>query len=258
MRIPFALCLLALPAFAQQPTQPTFDVASVRTGDPTQGGHMHTEPGLLRFENVTLRAAIQFAYGIAPYQLSAPGWINDATFTINAKAADPTADDDKLKLMLQSLLADRLGMKTHHEQKQLPVYLLALAKNGPKLHEATKPNGSKFIETKSEGDSVFSEDKTGLIVFRATMGEMAAKLSNPLRQPVLDRTGLKGRYDLRIDITPYLTPGTGEGDNVQKMADPVSFVVTAFQDQLGLKLESGKEPTDLLVVDAINRTPSEN
>lgn len=259
MRTLLVLCLLALPALAQPAAPPpSFDVASVKPGDPNQGGHMHAEPGLLRFENVTLRAAIQFAYGIAPYQLSAPGWIDDAPFTINAKAADPAADDDKLRLMLQSLLADRFAMKVHHEQKLLPVFELALAKNGPKIHEAGTPNGSKFVESTSQGDSKFSEDKAGLIAQRATMGELASKLSNPLRKPVVDKTGLTARYDLRIDITPYLTPTTGDGDNAPRIADPVSFVVTAFQDQLGLKLEAGKQVVDLLVVDAINRTASEN
>jgi uncharacterized protein (TIGR03435 family) len=219
---------------------------------------MHTDPGLVLFENVSLRTIIQFAYDIPQYQLSAPGWIDNATFDINARAADRTANDDALKLMLRSLLAERFAMKTHREPKQLPVFELALAKNGPKIHEAATANASKFVESKSEGDPMFSEDKTGLIVARATMAQLAEKLARPLRQPVVDKTGLTARYDLRIDITPYITPENGEGDNGPKIADPVSFVVTAFQEQLGLKLEAGKETVDLLVVDAVNRTPSEN
>jgi len=158
--------------------------------------------------------------------------------------------------MLQSLLADRFGMKVHHEQKQLAVFLLALAKNGPKFHEPTPSNTSEFVESKSQGDPLFSGTKATIIVARVTMGEFALKLSGPLGQPVLDRTGLKGRYDLRIDMTPYLTPVNANGD--RNITHPVSFAATAFQDQLGLKLESGKEMTDLLVVDAINREPSEN
>lgn len=256
MRLPLVLCLLSLPALAQQLS---FDVASVKPGDPSSNsGHLHTDPGLLLFENVSLRTIIQFAYDIPQYQLSAPGWIDNAKYDINAKAADPKANDDTLKLMLRSLLADRFGMKMHREPKQLPVFELALAKNGPKIHEPAGGNSSKFVESKSEGEPVFSEDKTGLIVQRATMTQLAEKLSQPLRQPVVDKTGLTARYDLRIDITPYLTPPTGDGDNGPRIADPVSFVVTAFQEQLGLKLEAGKQTVDLLVVDAINRTPSEN
>lgn len=258
MRMLFVLCLFPLAALSQQGVaQPSFDVASIRPGDPTtQSGRLHTEPGALQAENITLRTLIQFAYGIASYQISAPGWIDDTAFTITAKAADRTADDDTLKLMLRTLLADRFGMKTHREQKQLPVFFLALAKNGPKIHESATPNGSKFVESKTEGAALFSENKGTLIVARATMAEFVAKLAGPLRQPVVDRTGLKGRYDLQIDMTPYLTPSGGDGG--PNIADPVSFVATAFQDQLGLKLESGKEMTDLLVVDAISRTPSEN
>ncbi len=256
MRIPLILCLLSLPVFAQQPS---FDVASVKPGDPSSNsGHLHTDPGLVLFENVSLRTIIQFAYDIPQCQLSAPGWIDNAKFDINAKATDRTADDDTLKLMLRSLLAERFGMKIHREQKQLAVFELALGKNGPKLHEPAGGNSSKFVESKSDGEPVFSEDKTGLIVARATMAEIASKLSQPLKQPVVDKTGLRGRYDLRIDITPYLTPAAGDGDNGPRIADPVSFVVTAFQEQLGLKLEAGKQTVDLLVVDAINRTPSEN
>src|SRR5580704_17592259 len=102
MRVPLVLYLLALPVFAQPQS---FDVASVKPGDPSSNtGHLHTDPGLVLFENVSLRTIIQFAYDIPQYQLSAPGWIDNAKFDINAKAADRTANDDALKLMLRSLL----------------------------------------------------------------------------------------------------------------------------------------------------------
>ncbi len=258
MRAPLALCLFALPALAQQTAQPPhFDVTSVRSGDLNQRPHLHTEPGLVLFENVTMRGIIEFAYGIPSYQLSAPDWIDREAFNINARAADRNANDDALRLMLRLLLADRFDMKIHHEQKQLPVFLLALAKNGPKFHEAATANASKFVESKSKGDPVFSADKTGLIVARATMSDLASKLASPLRQPVIDKTGLTARYDLRIDTGPYNTPGSND-EHGPTIDDPVSFVVTAFQDQLGLRLEAGKEIVDFLVVDTLNRTPSEN
>ncbi len=157
-----------------------------------------------------------------------------------ARTDDHSADDDKLRLMLQTLLADRFGLRVHREQKEQQVYSLTVARNGPKLRESH-----------TEGQSRFREDKGGAIGEHVSMEETADKISELLDRRVINRTGLKGRYDFRVDVTPYMTGAEGK-------PDIMSILFAGFNEQLGLKLEPGKEIVELLVIDSVNKTPTEN
>lgn len=202
---------------------------------------------------MALHFCIEWAYNVRPLQVTGPAWLNDARFDINAKAADPNADDDQLRLMLRTMLADRFGLRVHHEQKEQQVFALTVAKDGPKLHSQGKKDASRFTQSASDGSTSFSEDKGGALAEHVTMDDVANKVSELVNRIVIDKTGLTGRYDFRLDITPYMTP-----DSDGAKADIMSVLFAGFNDQLGLKLEAGKETVDLLVIDAVNKTPTEN
>lgn len=132
----------------------------------------------------------------------------------------------------------------------LPTYEIVLAKDGLQLHDSSEKDHSKLVVSSRKGDPQFSKDKTGLIAAGATIRDIAGKLAEPLQRPVVDKTGLTERYDLRIDTTGYILNGEG--------ADPLSLIFTAFQRQLGLKIVAGKDAVEFLVIDAANQTPADN
>jgi uncharacterized protein (TIGR03435 family) len=252
--VPLALIMSASALLAQ--SEPAFEVASLRPSQGiVNGENMRTTPGTLTVEGSSMNHLLEWAYGIQESQIQgSPDWFRDTRFTISAKAGD-TADDDRLRLMLRTLLAQRFGLKVHHELKDLPTFELTLAKGGPRFHESGPKDASKFLESTTTGDPQFSKDKGGLTAQRVTMAQIADALSEPLQRQVLDKTGLKGRYDFRIDITAYMSPG---GDGSQPQLDPIALIFNALQGQLGLKVEAGKDKVDVLVIDAVNRTPTEN
>ncbi len=238
--------------WAQSPT--AFEVASIHPSEPDQRtADYHTAPGEFSVHNATLRSCIEWAYDIKPIQLMGPSWIGDERFDINARAEDRSADDDKLRPMVQKLLADRFGLKVHHEQKEQPIYSLTVAKSGPKFHATGTKDGSKFLESTADGPSSFSEDKTGAMAQHVTIDQISEKISQLLDRMIVNKTGLQGRYDLRIDLTPYMNT---ESDGPR--SDIRSVLFEGFNDQLGLKLEPGKEIIDFVVIDSINKAPTEN
>jgi len=246
----FAVFLIAVGCFAQPPA---FEVASVRSS-PGAGNDLNelhdgrelikTSPGTLTIRGASLRLCIEWAFDIAPFQIEGPDWLKDIGFDIVAKAAEPV-DDDHLRLMLRTLLADRFRLKEHTERKEMQVYELTLAKGGPKFHEST-----------TEGPPLFSNaGKGALVAERVTMSEVAEKISEPLGRPVMDSTGLKGRYDIHIDASAYVAAAGGNGGG---QMDVMSLLFNALQQQLGVKLESRKDTPEILVVDSVEKTPTEN
>lgn len=123
---------------------------------------------------------------------------------------------------------------------------LTIAKTGPKFHEST-----------TDGPPVFTNGGKGILAAeRVNMKEPAEKIAEPLGRRVINATGLKGRYDLHVDITPYMLSSAGGGgtDNV----DVMSVMFTALQEQLGVRLESRKDSPEILVVDHAEKRPTEN
>lgn len=243
-----AVCFLSTIGCLAQ--APAFEVASVRAStsagnelhELNEGREMiHTAPGSLTIRGASLRVCIQWAYDIAPFQIEGPAWLTDAGFDIVAKAGD-AADDDHMRLMLRKLLADRFSLKAHSERKEMQVYELTLAKGGPKFHESS-----------TTGPSVFSnQGKGALVAERVSMSDLAEKISEPLGRPVMDATGLTGRYDIHIDASAYLA-SAGNGQ-----MDVMSLLFNALQQQLGVRLESRKDTPEILVIDSVEKTPTEN
>jgi uncharacterized protein (TIGR03435 family) len=253
-----------------------YEVASIKPdlSDHTSAGWMISPDGLT-VTNFSLAGLIENAYGIRKYQLSgAPDWLNSETYDVDAKMDAATAEalkklnseDQNLEQqqMLQTLLADRFKLKIHRETKEGPVYLLAIGKNGFKLQEArpgaTYPNGA--------GPGSMSSSSNWLaetMMFQAMpISGLARNLEARLGRPVLDKTGLTGNYDFTLKFAIDRSQSqsvTGDSPNAQPapgQIDPdAPFLLEAIQKQLGLKLEPGKGPVEVIVIDHVER-PSGN
>ncbi|MBZ5575050.1 MAG: TIGR03435 family protein [Acidobacteriia bacterium] len=248
MRFLLALLLAAAAAVCQPLPHPTFDVASIRAsppgrfgGNPILGENIQALPGSLVMRHVTLKACIQWAYHVFEYQVSGPDWIGSESYDIAAKAAGP-AEEQELRVMLQALLADRFHLTFHRQTKDTRVYVLSVAKGGPKFHES-----AAGAEAKVEPDQKALRVKVSSV----PVSLLIDPLSRIFLTPVVDRTGLAGRYDVAIDVAKYI-PQSGE------KVDPLSIVQTAVQEDLGLKLEAGKMPLDFLIVDRAEKAPTDN
>lgn len=236
--------LSALSCFGQaSPENPAFDAASIR---PSEGGRTQflTSPGSLTIRNAQALDILAWAFDIGRAQVSGQELLPTGGFDVVAKS-EMGGDDDRLRLMLRRLLAERFDFSAHFEQKEMQAYVLTLLKDGPKFKEST-----------DEGPPEFTNAGRGMLVaHRATMPELADKLSDPLRRPVIDQTGLKGKYEIRIDITGFIPAG---GDNGPNPDEVLSILFNAIPAQLGVKLESKKENVKLLVVDRIEKQPTAN
>jgi len=256
-----SLLPFALPCLAQEPPPPAFEVASVKiSGDDSlryNGQRFQLAHGTLTTHGLALRACLILAYQVVPSQIQGPDWLNDVRLDITAKAAGPTSEQ-QVYLMLQTLLADRMGVMVHKEKKEMAVYVMSVAKGGP-----------KFKETDGDGPMTATPEKGAMNIKGVSLFELAAEFSGKvLDRPVIDQTGLKGRYDIRLDMTPMrpANPGGGErgigerpGSNPpQDRADQVNALIGLLRDQLGLKLDGGKQPVDVLVVDHAERNPTGN
>jgi uncharacterized protein (TIGR03435 family) len=231
---------------AQSPetAQSQFDVASIKPSQFVLAGDSNPESidvsqgGRLTMRNIRLSSCLKWAYGVQDSQIPGPDWVGMDRYDIVALASDPASEED-LKLMLRSLLADRFKLKLHHANKEIGRYGLVVAKNGP-----------KFRESKEEGKSNITRTAIGVTAEKISMPEFADLLSDRLTTPVVDMTGLKGRFDLTFDLREYVANAT----------TPVavsSLIVEAMEEQLGLKLQATKSSVDVLIIDHIDR-PSAN
>jgi uncharacterized protein (TIGR03435 family) len=239
------------PAAEATPITATFDVASIRENVKSVDGrshiYWHPENGQFTTMNVTLRGLLQFAFDMPDVQIvNAPDWLGRRSFDVEAKAGKPVDDwihtldsvhaREAKNQMVQALLAERFALKTHRETRDLPAYVLVVAKGGVKLHEA-------------KGGSRFDDGRSQITDSGATMATLADQIARVLGRPVVDKTEIAGRFDVTLKWTP-------DGSVPQSDTDPPS-IFTAVQEQLGLKLESTKAPVPVLVVDHVEM-PSAN
>jgi bla regulator protein blaR1 len=261
-------------AQAEGGEKPRFEVASIKPSA-TGGGRMFVRLMFLpggRFDanNVSLKMLIRSAYGVQDFQISGlPDSVGSLRYDISAKPDHPFGGDprkmneeqrkafaEQIKLRIQSLLADRFQLKFHRETKDLPIYALVVAKNGPKLQES-KPGegegeGQRFRGMRVERGTVEAHG--------ATLQFLAQHLSSELGRTVQDDTGLKGSYDFKLQWTPEpgqsMTPGMPAPKEAPATESGPSLF-TALREQLGLKLESRKGPVEMLVIDHVEKA-SEN
>jgi uncharacterized protein (TIGR03435 family) len=221
----------------------TFEVASIRQN---QSGDRHSNISVpdgpdgarLITQNVSLMTLIQRAYGVRQYQVEGPDWLRDPKFDI--QAALPTGvRRDKIPPALQALLAERFKLALHRETRELPIYALIVAKGGPKMQAASEPNST----------SGTWQDRGHYKAQNESLAHFCEILSLNLTRPVIDMTQLGGRYDFAIDYTDE----RGSDDS----ADAPSLF-TALQEVLGLKLETRRGPVEMLVLDHVETTATEN
>jgi uncharacterized protein (TIGR03435 family) len=231
------LAFLAV-AVAYGETRPAFEVASVkrvRDYSPLATMNGDISHGRLTLNNAHIKQMIAVAYEIQGVRIEGgPGWIDSDQFEILARAEDPETTDKQVRVMLQTLLEERFQLRIHRETKILSSYTLRTAPGGARLEQAQK-EGTDRCDRTMEGGRYELECRHVQIV---TLTNALAIL---LRGPVVDQTGLTGDYDFAL---------SWEGD------DPYAGVPDAIE-KFGLKLERKKIPTEVLVIDSVER-PSEN
>ena len=211
---------------------PSFEVATVRPAAPNQPGYgINWNGGLVRLNNVTLKAAILYAYELHDYQLSGgPKWTDSEAFDIVGKAESPDAKLEALHTMLQALIADRFQLTLRKETKPLPAYALVIAKGGLKLEKA------------SPGDPKNGGQSRGRTMLRAhgmAMASIASLIACQLGRQVVNRTQADGLYNVTMHFA---------ADNAPPDTTEPSFF-TALQEQCGLKLETTTAPGDVYVIE---------
>jgi uncharacterized protein (TIGR03435 family) len=290
-----------------------FEVASIKPSAPLDARQvlmgqqrvgMKVDAARIDLANLSLADLIRIAYRVKRYQLAGPDWMTRERFDVVAKLPEG-ASPDRAPEMLQQLLAERFELAVHRETKEHAVYALVVGKNGPKLVEAPAdapfPDGSAtpaagghtpgLLQLSPDTSSLMiSGELTGpvrlspgaggaiqLQALKASMPALADMLSRILGQPVVDMTGLKGAYQLTLELSRQdmhamvqaagvMPPGPGMGGG--EMHGPGSDApggapgsdVSVFQNiqQMGLKLESRKAPMEVIVIDRLEKAPKEN
>ncbi|HUI58475.1 MAG TPA: M56 family metallopeptidase, partial [Bryobacteraceae bacterium] len=249
-------------ACAQQAARMSFDVASVKPfqGRPTSYDRSRSG-GRIRW-TTTLMGIVMYAYRIEAFQETGMSHVPYTFYTIDAET-NASATDDQIRLMFQSLLADRFRFVSHRETRQLPGYALVPAKGGPKIKPFSPEDPPAplppWLAARGEAESQAIEGRilattegigvTAITARRITMAQLVQSLEDQLRAAVTDQSGLSGQYYFAFKCVDV-----GATD-----ADPnVPTLFDAVQESLGLRLEKRTVPVEMLVVDHIESTPTEN
>jgi uncharacterized protein (TIGR03435 family) len=249
-----------------QPTKRLeFEAASVKPSASTRLLGTMVRDGKLTATGISLKALIALAYDVREAEISeGPNWVGSERYDMNAKAAGPAGISD-LKLMIRALLEDRFQLQTHRETKEMPVYALIIGKNGPKLKasnnlDCTDPSvytpppqlptpgqPVRPVNIRCGNFYVLNDRLQGR---KVTLRQLASTLSNMniVEQRVVDQSGIAGTFD--IDLQWDASPGTStrSTDTIPDNAN-LPPIFEAFQEQLGLKLQSQRSPVDVLVID---------
>ncbi len=234
---------------------PAYDVVVIRPNNTGRNGSdIGVDDGFFRGTNVSLKRLLVKAYGIREGLIAGiPAWADSPRYDISAKVvdADPNVlaklDQRQRRAMLTAVLVERFHLKVHFEDKTVPVYDMIIGRDGPKFRESPPPppvDPSK--PPLAFGPGSMSVDNTDLKANRVPLSELADNLSIKLDRTVIDKTGLTGRYDLRLRWTSD-RDALANGDNAQPDAPPTIF--TAIEEQLGLRLVSSRGAVPTLVVD---------
>lgn len=241
----------------QAASVPAFDVAAIHQHIPEPHEHnsiwSSSSDSHFRAENVTLSTLIHWAFDMPETRVvNLPGWANSIYFNIDA-SSDASADAQMAHLsseagnlkkhkMVQALLAGRFKLATHTETRELPVYELIVAKGTPKLGD-----------DKSDGTTINHWRDHIEVQASNSVAVLAEELAKEVGRPVIDKTGIMGRYNLKIRWTPDVDAASAGSS----APDAPPFIFTALEEQLGLKLRPGKGPVEVLVVDRVEM-PSNN
>jgi len=270
-----------------------------------QGGPGSGDPGRVSYTLSTIRDLMVIAYGVHRYQITGgPNWLDSERFDIMAKVPED-ATKEQVKVMLQNLLAERFKLNLHRETKELPIYALMVAGKGSRLKASTATDtppgeapppppgpGKNGLKMGADGCPetppmpagragnfmIITPNGACMIATGQTMEALANQLSNQFDRRVIDQTGLKSKYDVKLRYDPSSMPGGRGGpmpgammkgpgpgptggdpsDRIAPDADQPPSIFNALEEQLGLKLEAKRGPVVLLVIDHVEKTPTEN
>jgi len=262
---------------------PSFEVASIRPSPdefPPKAAGVQITPGQFRASYLSLRDYISIAYGIRIHQIVAPDWVASTRFEIVAKSPAGAAPE-QFPLMMQTLLRERFQLRTHQESREFPIYALGVAKGGPPLVRVPDetPSGEPFtVASSSNGASIGADLGQGSsLTFannhfeakKVTMAALADVLSRFVDRPIVDTTGLEGRYDVVFDVAPEdyypmlirsaVNSGIALPPEALRLLDNarIDSVPDALR-KIGLSLDARQAPLDVVVVDSAQRAPTEN
>jgi uncharacterized protein (TIGR03435 family) len=268
--------LLTAVRAAPEEKRVAFEVASVKPDTSGSGMVMIRPPvgGRFTATNARVKMLVSLAYKLPNFAISGgPGWIDTDGFDIEAKAADPKVSIEEMRPMLQSLLEDRFQLKVRIETREVPVYAITLPKGPARLPEAKEggcremdpskplpppPPPGQFPPTPCGG---FFMGPNHLEGGKISMTQLVNALTNILGQPVIDKSGFTGTFDVKLDFTAegtaFRAGPAPAGLPAPNFDNSGPTIFTALQDVLGVKLESTKGPQETLYIDHVEK-PSEN
>ncbi len=274
--LPVLLGMNAPALTAQSPTK--FEVASVRRVEipanafgvpvfPVTGGVGTGEPRRITYRGTWLPPLIAEAFGVRTDQVTGPTWLTTERYDIVANIPEGATKDD-FTLMLADLLRERFRLQFHMDSKIRPVYLLRAGQNGPRLkateRRADDPTDPSAKGPDAEGCPIVSASFKGMVSFPGpgvlcvmardvSSADLARHLEQRAGRAIVDDTGLTSRYDFKLRYQ-----FGGRGGDAGAAADSVPTVFTAVEEQLGLKLEPATRSFPALIIDSIEREPTEN
>lgn len=243
---------------------PQFEVASVKISPPLPTDRfahpvvgMKVDGARVDIRQLNIVEMVHIAWEAPRFQIVAPDWMKAIRFDVTA-TLPAGATTQQVPAMLRALLADRLKLQIHKQSRMYPVYALIIAADGPKFRKS-EPDPQTPPDAPSVSNKIDSNGEIEHIHFsKATMAIVAEVLTHNADRPVLDRTGLDGEYDLTVDISlrefrERLTGRAESGDS-----GPATLNVFRSAQRLGLKLEPRKESLETIVIDHLEKTPTEN
>ena len=273
-----------------QTRRPAFEVASIRPSADARrqavGAAGQVDGAQFRIGGLTMKDYISQAYGLKLNQISGPDWITTDRFDIVATLPDG-GSPDQVPAMMQSLLEERFELKSHREKKDFPVYGLVVAPGGLKMIEVPADPDSEAADTKApqsftragsgqgislnlgQGSSInFANNK--FAAAKVNMVALGSMLERFLDRPVVDMTGATGAYDLAFDLAPddyrvmliraAVAAGLVMAPNALRVLDGSPSPTTLYEGlaKFGLRLEARRAALDVLVVDSVRKTPTDN
>ena len=278
------LCLLfSALGFGQDPASLRFDVASVKPAGPphdgptvVRGGPGTDDPERITLERQSLLQLLHTAYGFDWDQIIGPPWLATESYAVEAKVPRGTTKE-QVKVMWQNLLVERFNLKTHFMQKTFPVWELSVAKGGPKLKQSGQNPpppvpGFPVLTSGSRHGLSSALPRNVRQTFRAySMAEFCQMLGWTVAEVgqsgyvgymslgrVTDKTGLEGTYDFTLEFAGRFQSGISAPPLPEGEMDTAPDLFGALQQQLGLKLQQTRAPLDVVVVDHVDRVPTEN
>jgi uncharacterized protein (TIGR03435 family) len=273
---PFAVLFCAIASGQNTPPRLQFEVASVKPSPPPTApqsevllklrdaqqnnmplGFLPVKGSIASLKNYTLLQLVSVAYKVRVDYITGPSWASDLRFDIEGKMPEG-AKNSETNEMLQSLLADRFALQFHRETKTASGYAMVVAKDGPRFEPAVESSAPPADpeEMKRRMEKMMEEMRkptggprpaSSWRSATATMDQVASTLASWLHAPVVNETGLTGKYQAHLELMQPETPD-----------EPLEYRVSQAVAKAGLKLESRKTTMDFIVVDSALKTPTEN